>query len=282
MKAEREALLAVRSYVLPFGRQSWRGHQGNSQGQGVGNSIDFHDHRAYQYGDDPRYIHWAAYARTGQYVMKLFRAEQSPLVEICIDVTASMELTPDKACAGEALLRFCLENADQAGAPVRIYAVSGSMVVPVEDKEVRSGGWRARLAAEVCRGGMPERIQWRPQSMRILISDLLYPGNPYHLLSGMSMGAGLSMIFAPWDASEREWDVRGNVELEDCESGEKAHRRITSEWAKKYEAAYKRHFDLWAEACMRYNVGLARVAGGKELNMALADEALRMGLVESA
>lgn len=281
-EAEREAFLAARSYVLPFGRQSWRGHQGSSQGQGVGNSIDFHDHRAYQYGDDPRYIHWAAYARTGQYVMKLFRAEQSPLVEICIDVSGSMEVTKRKAVAGESLLRFCLANADRVGAPVRIYAVSGSYCKSVDVTEVRNHGWRGRLDAGSEKGEMPTRIQWRPQSMRILISDLLYPGDPHALLGGMSAGAGLSMIFAPWDVSESGWEIRGNVELEDCESGNRVHRRISGDWARKYEAAYKKHFGLWAEACIRYNVGMARVAGEGELKTALAQEALRLGLVEPA
>lgn len=282
MEAEREALLAARTYVLPFGRQSWRGHQGSSQGQGVGNSIDFHDHRAYQFGDDPRYIHWAAYARTGQYVMKLFRAEQSPLVEICVDVTESMELTDEKILVTEELLKFCLANADRVGAPVRIYAVSGASSVPVSVEEVRAGGWRSRLRQEDRQGGMPVRMQWRPQSMRILISDLLYPGDPLAVLGGMSAGAGLSMIFAPWVAQEADWEVRGNVELEDCETHDLVHRRITTEWAKRYVKAYKRHFFLWDEACIRYNVGLARVAGGKDFKTALAEEALRSGLVEPA
>ena len=282
LNAEREALLAARSYILPFDRQSWRGHQGSSQGQGVGNSIDFHDHRAYQYGDDPRYIHWAAYARTGQYVMKLFRAEQSPLVEICMDVSGSMELTSEKAIAGEGMLRFCLANADRVGAPVRVYAVSGEFCRAVDVSEVRNRGWRSRIELNARRGGMPGRIQWRPQSMRILISDLLYPGDPYRVLGGMSSGAGLSMIFAPWDAAESGWEVRGNVEMEDCESGEKVNRRITEEWAKRYTQAYKRHFALWEEACIRYNVGMARVAGGKDLKSALSEEALKFGLVEPA
>ena len=57
------------------------GTQGNWLGTGLGSSVDFQDHRAYQMGDDPRYIHWAAYARTGLLTMKLYRAEVAPLVE---------------------------------------------------------------------------------------------------------------------------------------------------------------------------------------------------------
>src|SRR5882724_4802165 len=92
-EALREAHLAAERCRLPFGRRAWRGGQGNWLGAGVGSSIDFQDHRAYMPGDDPRYIHWAAYARTGQLTMKLYRAEVSPLVDVAVDVSASMSFT---------------------------------------------------------------------------------------------------------------------------------------------------------------------------------------------
>jgi uncharacterized protein (DUF58 family) len=120
----REALAAAEHCRLPFGRQSWRGTQGNWLGAGLGSSIDFQDHRAYAPGDDPRYIHWAAYARTGQLTMKLYRAESAPLVDIAIDVSASMAMTRRKEERLDALLAFCVESADRAAAPVRIHAAA--------------------------------------------------------------------------------------------------------------------------------------------------------------
>ncbi|MEJ6642028.1 MAG: DUF58 domain-containing protein [Akkermansiaceae bacterium] len=39
----------------------------------MGSALYFQDHRAYSPGDDPRHINWQAYARTGQYTMKLYR-----------------------------------------------------------------------------------------------------------------------------------------------------------------------------------------------------------------
>lgn len=68
----QEAEQAARRFRLPFSRQAWKGVQGGWTGRETGNSIDFQDHRAYQWGDDPRGIHWAAYARTGQ--LKIGRA----------------------------------------------------------------------------------------------------------------------------------------------------------------------------------------------------------------
>ena len=60
----REAAAALR---LPFRAGLWQGQLGNWAGAGVGSSIDFQDHRPYLPGDDPRYIDWQAYARSGEY-----------------------------------------------------------------------------------------------------------------------------------------------------------------------------------------------------------------------
>src|SRR6478735_11130194 len=57
-------------FRLPLRQQNWRGLTGQHAGQGTGSSLDFHDHRAYSPGDDPRHINWQAYARTGHYSMK--------------------------------------------------------------------------------------------------------------------------------------------------------------------------------------------------------------------
>src|SRR5438445_12089783 len=82
---------------LPFRTRTWRGMSGNWLGAGIGSSIDFQDHRPYMPGDDPRYIDWQAYARTGHYTMKLYREEVSPQVDLALDISASMVFENEKA-----------------------------------------------------------------------------------------------------------------------------------------------------------------------------------------
>ena len=77
-------------FRLPLRQRVWRGGSGDFMGRGTGSSLDFQDHRAYAPGDDPRHINWQAYARTGQYSMKLFREEVRPLIDIVLDVSPSM------------------------------------------------------------------------------------------------------------------------------------------------------------------------------------------------
>lgn len=88
-----DAEQAARRLRLPFSCCAWKGTQGHWEGTGAGNSIDFQGSRSYQWGDDPRDIHWAAYARTGQLTMKIFRAELSPQVDVAVDVSESMFFT---------------------------------------------------------------------------------------------------------------------------------------------------------------------------------------------
>ena len=99
-----DAEQAARRLRLPFSCCAWKGTQGHWEGTGAGNSIDFQGSRSYQWGDDPRDIHWAAYARTGQLTMKVFRAELSPQVDVAVDVSESMFFHEERAARTRGLL----------------------------------------------------------------------------------------------------------------------------------------------------------------------------------
>src|SRR5476651_524077 len=93
---KQEVARITEQVCLPFRSRAWRGSAGAWQGRGQGSSIDFQDHRAYAPGDDPRHLDWAAYARTNNYTMKLFREEVSPRLDLALDVSQSMAFTPEK------------------------------------------------------------------------------------------------------------------------------------------------------------------------------------------
>jgi uncharacterized protein (DUF58 family) len=293
--ARRDGLAAAHSFRLPFASRSWRGLQGNWLGSGLGSSIDFQDHRAYLPGDDPRHIHWAAYARTGLLTMKLFRAEVAPMVEIAVDVSASMTYDPAKATRMESLLAFCVESAVRTGAPVRIFAVNGRTVRPLTTDEVRAGRWRERALpgpAEPAPAGPaggrspipppvpPGPLPWRGPALKVLISDLLFPGDPSGVLVPLAAGAGTALVLAPALASEAVAPAPGNLELIDCESLRHRHRRVEESFTARYREAYGRHFNLWREAARRRGVRLACTPCAGTLADALALEALPAGAVE--
>lgn len=293
--ARREAIAAATRWRLPFSRQAWRGLAGNWLGAGAGSSLDFQDHRAYVPGDDPRHIHWQAFARTGALTMKLYRAEVAPFVDVMIDLSASMQLTPEKAARTDELVAFCIECADRAGAPVRLHAAAGRAVRAVSAEEARADRWRDRLADLVPPpAGQPARAEkrkdvdplppgplpWRNGALKVLISDLLFPGDPSALLLPLAAGTGVSVVLAPMLAEEADLPWRGNVDLVDCESGASRRQRVDEALAERYRAAYARHFSLWREACRKRGVLFARVPDGGTLTAALAGEARAAGAVE--
>ena len=56
-----------------------------------GSSAEFLEHRPYAAGDDLRRIDWLAFARTGEPVLKLFRAEEDVVVRLVVDASASLD-----------------------------------------------------------------------------------------------------------------------------------------------------------------------------------------------
>lgn len=285
--AWRAALDATSRWRLPFTRRAWRGPAGNWVGAGVGSSLDFQDHRNYVPGDDPRHIHWQAFARTGALTMKLYRAEVAPFVDIAIDCSDSMALTPEKLARTDELLAFCVASADRSAAPVRVHAIFGRALRVISADEVRAGRWRNALGrnagaeAKKTETAAPlPPIPWRPGALKVLISDLLFPIDPATVLVPMA-ATGVGVVLAPAVQDEAELPWRGNVELTDCESGAVRRQRVDEALAGRYRAAYARHFALWREASRRRGLQLARVPSESTLLAALGGDAFAAGAVEA-
>ena len=56
-----------------------------------GGSSEFQEHRGYAPGDDLRRIDWAAFARTDEPVLKIFRAEEDVVARVVCDGSASLD-----------------------------------------------------------------------------------------------------------------------------------------------------------------------------------------------
>ena len=117
--------------------------------------------------------------------------------------------------------------------------------------------------------------------MKVLISDLLFPGDPAALLAPMAASGGLGILLVPTVADEAELPWRGNVELTDCENNAMRKQRIDDDLAARYRQAYARHFSLWREACRKRGVLMARVPAEQPLGLALGGEAFSSRAVEA-
>ena len=266
---------------LPLRRGSWKGISGNFLGAGTGSSIDFQDHRAYQPGDDPRHINWQAYARTGHYTMKLYRQEVSPRVDLLVDASGSMFLDDDKTRRFWELLYFCLESALQLGASLRCHALGAGPASPLPLEQLLAHRWEPPARAPDDAAGWEARgLPLRHGSLRVVVSDLLFPCRAAATLQPLCAGGGRGVVLAPFCDAEARPDWNGNVEFEECESGRLDTRRVEPDLLTRYDQAYTRHFDTWRAECRRHSLLLARVPAAGPFLPALRAEALPAGAVE--
>lgn len=194
-----------------------------------GSSAEFLDHRPYAPGDDPRRIDWSAYARTGEPVIKLYRAEEDVVVRVLVDASASMGFgTPEKLSVARKLAAAVgymalarLERAQliaageqlTAKAPMRGRASTASLLRTLSALEARGAVDLSRAVDAVVRQSP------RP-GLLVLLSDFFDAGPLLAALSrARAAGHDLALVqlVAPEEAEPR---LEGDLTLVDAETGE--------------------------------------------------------------
>lgn len=206
------------------------GQGGEHLAKRKGASVEFQEHRPYAPGDDLRRIDWAAYARTGEPVLKVFRAEEDVVVRLLCDSSASMRIgEPQKllvarrlvaaigymalARSERAQLLFASEGIREWQAPARGRAGLPGFLRAVSEAEPAGRTDLAKAIDAVVRRSP------RP-GMLVLVSDFLDAGL---LLDALARAAAsghelaLCHVVAPEELAP---SFEGDLALEDVESGE--------------------------------------------------------------
>jgi uncharacterized protein (DUF58 family) len=194
-----------------------------------GGSSEFQEHRPYAPGDDLRRIDWAAYARTGEPVLKTFRAEEDVVARLVCDASASLgQGEPPKLDVARRLAAavgyMALARSERAQlfvaglglvrehAPVRGRGGLPSLLRALEGVTAKGGTDLARAVdAVVQRSARP--------GMLVAVSDFFDPG-PVTAALGRAAKAGHDVVLAQVVApDEIEPDLEGDWALEDAETG---------------------------------------------------------------
>jgi uncharacterized protein (DUF58 family) len=191
-----------------------------------GSSAEFLEHRPYAPGDDLRRMDWLAFARTGEPVLKLFRAEEDVVVRLVIDASASLEgekLTVAKRLAA-AVGYMALASSERA----QVLAASDGLVRVREP--VRGRGGLAKLLRELdeirpdkgtdlARAIDAVVLRSPRPGMLVVVSDFLDAG-PFDAALGRAASGGHDLAFVQVlspEEVEPPWD--GDLALEDAETG---------------------------------------------------------------
>ena len=190
-----------------------------------GSSAEFLEHRAYEPGDDLRRVDWAAYARTGEPVIKLFRAEEDVIVRLLIDTSASLEGEKlDAAVRIAAAVGYMgLASSERVqmfpfagivsltGRPLRGRAGVGPLLKTLEGL---TAGGATNLDAAIERAVAKGRA-----GLVVVISDFFDPsGFEKPLLRARASGNDV-VIVQVVSREEVEPTLHGDVLLEDAETG---------------------------------------------------------------
>src|SRR4051812_10129880 len=198
-----------------------------------GFSVEFAEYRAYQPGDDPRYVDWKIAARSDRWVVRQYEEETNLRSTIVLDVSKSMDWS-----GGERLTKLAYAERLTASLALLLLRQRDAVGLVRFDDRVRSavpprargGHWRRVLAALDEPGAglatsAPEALTQAARLIRrrgliVLISDLLLePDAIERALRGLRAVGHDVVVLHVMDPTERWLDGSGEALFSDPESG---------------------------------------------------------------
>jgi len=229
-----------------------------------GSGVEFADHRDYAPGDDFRFVDWNVYQRFGKLLVRLYEEEEDLGITFIVDTSASMGFGAgrkfDQArrlCA--ALAYVGLANLDR----VSVVGVSDSVVARLPEGRGRARIFNVfRFLRALSPGGttnLSDAVSTvvaaqKRRGLAVLLSDLYDP-------SGFERGINVLRYnkFEPYvvhltDPADARPDLRGDVQLYDCETGEEREVTITDALLDRMEGAYRQYLVEVEQFCARNRV----------------------------
>lgn len=248
-----------------------------------GFSVEFTEHRAYQPGDELRYLDWRILARADRLFVKQFEEETNLRAMLLVDVSRSMawrgepgRLTKrayaDRLAAALALI--LLRQRDATGLITFDDAVR--QVVPAR---VRSGQW-ARVVHAIERtpdgsGTAAEGALRHVTSLLtrrglvVLVSDLLFDRElALTALRYLRHRGHHLIVLHVMDPGEAELSGPPEVRFRDPESTASVVVR-PRELARAYQATVRREIAAWRTACRRHGIAYHHILTDLPFGMAL-------------
>jgi len=256
-----EGRQAASRYGLAAPRRSPQGTAGSQLGRMVGESMEFMDHREYQPGDDLRRLDWSAYARSDKMIVKLYRHEVSPHLDLVVDGSRSMALPgTDKGRATAALAAALLTAADNSNYTRRAYITGrGCRPIMAEQSPEAWHDWSLDSAESPAESFRSQPPTWRQWGMRVIVSDLLWLGDPLELLLAMAESASAVYIIQVLAANDLAPPHQGHYRLVDSENDNTEELFLDATAIAQYRSRIQRHCDNWQQAARQTGAVLVRL-----------------------
>jgi uncharacterized protein (DUF58 family) len=238
---EAEVARLAPGLALALPRVPHRGRVGEVRASSAGASLELHDFRTYQPGDDLRQVDWNAVARTGEIILRVRQDEVSPRVEVLVDSSRSMALSPAKEARAREVALLAVEvGALQGLTPTLL--TTGSRPERAQGQvcrsALRSAAFDAKDDLAAALGRMPPL---RPCGLRVVVSDFLFETDLSAMVARMSRGASALFLVQVLDAEDLDPSGGEGARLVDSESGAALEELLTEDVLAAYARRFAEH-----------------------------------------
>ena len=284
MRHDPEVQNAVSRYQLGLLRVPVAGQSGELLGRGTGSSLEFQEYREYMPGDDIRHLDWSAYARSDQLMIRMFREEISPRTEVIIDTSRSMALGGEEKprVLKQLASMFALLSGQLGGRPALFLADDRR---PVEQLTIeglnRLNDIEFTGVGDLGQLLMDGAIPFKRQSVRIVISDFLFPHDPDTLIRKLAAESAALWVIQLLNRFEHDPSALGGRRLVDVESGGEADMIINQDRIEQYKERLQRLQTSIARAARRVHAPFVTLIAEQGLTDLCHTELCQAGILRA-
>lgn len=255
------------------------GPAGQRFGKGTGSSLEFQEFRDYQAGDDLRHVDWRAYARTETLTTRLYREEVAATIELILDGSKSMALTSAKANTSRGLASFLAGAASGDSLFKALLASDPPVPLPLDALRNASADHLPLISTSPL-DQLPLGGLLRAGSVRVLISDFLYPHDARSLVQKLAARCSTFIVLQVLDADEWQPPQRGSLRLNDVENGAWRDIAFDDRAAELYQKRLRRLCDTLQAEVRRGGGAYVRLIAREDIVDVVYEDLIPTGLVE--
>lgn len=234
----------------------------------TGSGVEFADHRDYTAGDDFRYLDWHAYQRFDRLLIRLYEEEEDLSIYFILDTSSSMafgdgeKLRQAKRLTA-ALAYVGLANLDRIAIVTATDEISGRM----QPTRGKARIFRIfRFLKDVKAEGHTDLgeamktfvAQHKRRGLAVLLTDLYDPAGFERGINVLRYNKFEPFVIHVVDPTEAKPDLRGDVRVYDCETGEEREVTVTAKVLERYGAAFEEYLEEAKRFCTARQVSYFR------------------------
>ncbi len=219
----------------------------------TGSGVEFADHRDYAPGDDFRYLDWHAYQRFDRLLIRLYEEEEDLSIYFIVDSSSSMafgdgeKLRQAKRLTA-ALAYVGLANLDRIAIVTATDEISGRM----QSTRGKARIFRIfRFLKSVKAEGHTDLgeamktfvAQHKRRGLAVLLTDLYDPAGFERGINVLRYNKFEPFVIHVVDPTEARPDLKGDVRIYDCETGEEREVTVTAKVLERYGTAFEEYLE---------------------------------------